>query len=96
MPGWWQEFVVGWILMFTVPKLVIVPIFAGMWRAMKKTDEQDVIDAIWLAEYEAQRDGDGGGGGGNDTVPAYRRRRPTRPRNPGGRRPGARKTRSTP
>jgi hypothetical protein len=89
MPGWWREFVVGWVLIFLVPKLIIVPVFAGMWRAMKNTDEQDRLDAIWLAEYEAQR----GNGGGGDAVPAYRRRRPPRPRNPGGRGAAGRKTR---
>ncbi len=96
MPSWWEELVVGWILMFTVPKLVIVPIFHEMWKAMKKTDEQDEIDAVWLAEYEAQRKG--GGGGGNDPVPAFHRRRPPRPRTPdGGRRTGAaRKTPTAP
>lgn len=93
MPGRWQEFVVGWILMFVVPKLVIVPIFGGMWRAMRNTDEQDRIDEVWLAEYEAQRGS--GGGGGNDPVPAYRRRRPPRPRKPGGgRRATERKSRT--
>jgi hypothetical protein len=93
--GWWRELLVGWVLIFILPKLVIVPIFGGMWRAMKKTDEQDRIDAIWLAEYEAQRGN--GGGGGNDPVPAYRKRRPPRsPRNSGDRRPGGRKTRATP
>ena len=95
MPSWWEELVVGWILMFVVPKLVIVPIFGGMWKAMKKTDEQDAIDAVWLAEYEAQRRG---GGGGNDPVPSFRRRRPQRPRTPGGgrRAGGARKTPTVP
>jgi hypothetical protein len=90
----WEELVIGWILMFVVPKLVIVPIFGGMWRAMKKTDEQDAIDAVWLAEYKAQRGK--GGGGGNDPVPAFRKRRSPRPRNPvgGGRRATERKSRT--
>ena len=92
MPGWWREFVFGWILIFALPKLVIVPIFGGMWRAMKKTDEQDLIDAVWLAEYEAQRRN----GGGGDPVVAYRKPRPPRPRNPGVRRAAARKTRTRP
>ena len=82
-------------LMFVVPKLVFMPVFGGMWRAMKETDEQDAIDEVWLAEYEAQRKG---GGGGNDPVPSFRRRRPPRPRTPGGgrRAGGARKTRPCP
>ena len=95
MPSWWEELVVGWILMFILPKAVFLPVFRGMWRAMKKTDEQDVIDAIWLAEYDAQRKG----GGGNDPVPAFHRRRPPRPRTPGGggrRAGGARKTPTAP
>ena len=71
---------------------VFLPVFKAMWNAMKATDEQDRLDAIFMAEYEA---GNGNGGGGNDPVPAYRRRRPPRPpRNPGGRRAAARKTRT--
>ena len=78
--------------MFILPKAVFIPVFKAMWHAMKATDEQDRLDEIWLAEYEAGR---GNGGGGNDPVPAYRRRRPPRPpRNPGGRRTAARKTRT--
>ena len=70
--------------MFVVPKLVIVPVFGGMWRAMRNTDEQDRLDEIWLAEYEAQRRG----GGGGDPVPRLPAAAPPRPRNPGGRRAG--------
>jgi hypothetical protein len=92
MPGWWEEVVVGWLCFFVLPKAVFVPVFRAMWRAMKATDEQDRLDDIWLAEYEAEH---GNGGGGNDPVPAYRRRKPPRPpRNHGGRRAAARKTRS--
>jgi hypothetical protein len=89
MPGWWRELLIGWVFMFVVPKLIIVPVFGGMWRAMKNTDAQDRLDEVWLAEYEAQHRG----GGGGDPVPAYRRPRPPRPRNPGGRRAAGRKTR---
>ena len=74
---------------------MIVPIFGGMWRAMKKTDEQDAIDAVWLAEYEAQRKG----GAAGTTGAAFYRRRPPRPRTPGGggrRAGGARKTPTVP
>lgn len=49
----------GWILLFILPKGVFIPIFHAMYRAMAKTDEQDAIDAIWLAEYQRQH-GDGG------------------------------------
>ena len=92
MPGWWEEVVVGWLFMFILPKAVFLPVFKAMWNAMKATDEQDRLDAIFMAEYEA---GHGNGGGGNNPVPAYRRRRPPRPpRNPGGRRAAARKTRT--
>jgi hypothetical protein len=88
----WEEILVGWLFMFILPKAVFVPVFHAMWRAMKATDEQDRLDEIWLAEYQAGH----GNGGGNDPVPAYRRRQPPRPpRTPGGRRGGAaRKTRS--
>lgn len=90
MPGWWEEVVVGWLFFFILPKAVFIPVFRAMWRAMKATDEQDRLDEIWLAEYEAGH----GNGGNGDPVIAYRRPRAPRPRNPGGRRAAARKTRT--
>ncbi len=70
MPWWLHHLLIGWIGM----KIVLVPAFIAMRRALRATDEQDRLDAIWLAEYEAGR------GGGGDPI-AVRRHRP-RPRSP--------------
>jgi hypothetical protein len=70
MPSWLYHVLLGWIGM----KIVLVPAFIAMRRALRATDEQDRLDAIWLAEYEARR------GEGGDLI-AARRHRP-RPRSP--------------
>jgi hypothetical protein len=67
----WQEILFGWILGFVLPKSIIFPIFRGMYRSMRRTEELDAQDRRWLAE---QSRGDGG-----QAVPTRfrpRRRRP--------------------
>jgi hypothetical protein len=69
-----------WVLLFATPKLIFVPMFRAMFRAMADTDRQDELDEIWLAAYERRQRGD-------DGFVRHRRRRrpkPTRPRRPGG------------
>jgi len=88
MGGWWREIIIGWIMFFILPKGVFLPIFGGMWRAMKNTDEQDRIDAIYLAERA--RSGDDGG----EPVPARYRRKPVKPRDSGPRRETTKKLRA--
>jgi len=75
-----EHLLIGWLLLFAMPKLVFIPMFRAMYRAMAATDRQDEIDAQWLAAYERRQRGD-------DGFVRYRRRRrpkPTRPRRPGG------------
>ncbi len=78
----WQEILYGWILLTVVPKLLVIPVWRWMYGAMKATDEQDAIDAAWLASLESG--GAGSGGSGDRT---RRPRRPRRDRDPS-RRPG--------
>ncbi len=86
----WQLWVVEWVLVFTVPKLFIVPAVKWMLDALRATERQDEIDRAWLEEEAERRRGrDGGWGGGRRTrVPddgrPNRPRRPHRPRRPGG------------
>jgi hypothetical protein len=58
------------------PKLVIVPIYRGMYRAMRATEALNRADDEWL-ERERRR-------GGGDPARVRRRRGPNRPRRPGG------------
>jgi hypothetical protein len=75
-----EKALVAWGLVFTVPKLLLLPTLRVLLRAMADTARQDEIDADWLSAQEPR--GDGGGG----QVWRWRRRppHPTRPR------PGAR------
>jgi hypothetical protein len=76
-----EKILVGWFLLFALPKLIFVPMFRAMYNAMASTDRQDEIDAEWLAAYERRHHG------GDDGFVRHRRRRrpkPTRPRKPGG------------
>jgi len=66
------------LLVFTVPKLLFLPIIRAMWQAMKASEQQDALDDAWLAA----REGSGGDGGTPAAVP-WNRRRPG-PRRPGG------------
>jgi hypothetical protein len=63
------EIVVGWIVIFTLPKLALIPVFRALWRAMKASERQDELDAAWLADQR----GDGG------PPLRFRPRRPRRP-----------------
>ncbi len=87
--GWFAT----WVLIFTVPKLLIIPLVKWMWDAMRASERQDVEDALWLAQLEAvgsgaTGDGDGGALVGPSRVP--RPSRPWRPRGPGSRGPARR------
>ncbi len=72
-----------WVLIFTVPKLLVIPLVKWMWDAMKASDRQDEADALWLAERERARGDDGGGSHVHRPV-RPRPERPWRPRRPGG------------
>ena len=61
----WEEILWVWIVMTILPKLVIVPIWHFMWKALHDTKRQDEIDAAWLAGL-----GNGGGGGGTTGGPS--------------------------
>jgi hypothetical protein len=74
----WEEILYIWILLTIMPKLVIIPIFRWLLRAIQDTKHQDEIDAIWLASLES---------GGSDDDRGTRRRR-SRPRGPRGPRAG--------
>lgn len=63
----WQEILFVWIGATIAPKLVIIPVWHGMWKALGDTKRQDEIDAAWLASLE------GGNGGGTDRHPRERR-----------------------
>ncbi len=63
----WQEILFVWIGATIAPKLVIIPVWHGMWKALGDTKRQDEIDAAWLAGLES------GGGGGTDRHPRERR-----------------------
>jgi hypothetical protein len=86
----WQEIVFGWLIVFMGPKLLVIPVWRGMWKAMKETERLDEADRVWL---EAQRHGNGGE---FEPVPArFRPRTPRRPRGPDqARRAAPRSTRS--
>jgi hypothetical protein len=75
------EFTVTWILLFTVPKLFVIPIVKWMIVAVRDTSRQDALDAEWLEEYEAARRGADEGRGG---PPVPRRFVPSGPRPTGG------------
>lgn len=66
----WEEILYVWILLTILPKLVIIPIFRWLMRAIEDTKRQDAIDAQWLASLE--------GGGSDDDRGQRRRRRPPR------------------
>ena len=75
-----EKILLFWVLLFLTPKLVFVPVFRAMYRAMAATDRQDELDREWLDAYERRQRGD-------DDLRRRRRRprgpRPTRPRRPG-------------
>jgi hypothetical protein len=64
----WQEILFVWIGMTIAPKLVIIPVWHLMWRALGDTKRQDEIDAEWLASLNG-----GNGGTGVDRHPRERR-----------------------
>ena len=71
----WEEIFWIWIVLTILPKLVIIPIFRWLLRAIEDTKRQDEIDALWLASLAD--------GGRDDDRGARRRRRPPRvPRGP--------------
>ena len=41
-----------WVLLFATPKLIFIPMFRAMYRAMAYTDAQEELDKEWLAAYE--------------------------------------------
>ena len=41
-----------WVLLFATPKLIFIPMFRAMYRAMADTDAQEELDKEWLAAYE--------------------------------------------
>jgi hypothetical protein len=51
----WEAFIIGWVLLFFAPKFAVIPVFRWMWRAMKDSEARDVVDAAWLATWEASR-----------------------------------------
>jgi hypothetical protein len=76
----WEKILFFWVLLFLTPKLVFVPMFRAMYRAMAYTDRQDELDKEWLDAYDRRH-------GGDDGLVRRRRRRgpgPNRPRRPGG------------
>ena len=73
--SWWAELFVGWVVFFLLPKSIIIPIFRGMYRSMRATEELDRRDAAWLAEQQGE---------GGAPVLAWKRRRPRHPFRPGG------------
>jgi hypothetical protein len=80
----WEKILVFWVLAGVLPKVIFLPMFRAMYRAMAATDEQDEIDREWLADYERRQRRDDG------LVRRRRHRRrpgPTRPRGPGSGRP---------
>lgn len=77
-----------WVLLFATPKLIFIPMFRAMYKAMAYTDAQEAADREWLAAYERRR------GRGDDGLVRRRRRRPPpfspkRPQGPGPSRHGA-------
>ena len=78
MEGWLLWVVFGWAFAFG-PKLIILPIYRGMYRAMRATEALNRADDEWLAELERERRR-----GGGDPARVRRRRGPNRPRRPGG------------
>ena len=79
----WQEILFVWIGMTIAPKLIIIPVWHIMWKALGDTKRQDEIDAAWLESLEGDS-----GPGGTDRHPRERRpwtRGPKRgPRSGGG------------
>jgi len=73
----WRDLLIGWVCFFLLPKAIVWPIFRGMWRSMKATEQLDERDRIWLEEQAARGEDDG------DTVRPYPRRRGPRPGGPG-------------
>ena len=64
----WQEILFVWIGMTIAPKLIIIPVWHIMWKALGDTKRQDEIDAVWLESLEG-----GSGPGGTDRHPRERR-----------------------
>jgi len=83
---WSQEFLIGWVGLFVLPKLAVLPFFRWLRQAERDTARQDAIDAVYLA---ALAPGDAGGGsddagddeGGLRVTTRFGRRRP-RPQPP--------------
>lgn len=65
----WEEILWGWVILTILPKLLVVPVWHWMVKALRDTERQDAIDAAWLASLG----GAGGGGGGVDRHPRSRR-----------------------
>lgn len=87
----WEYWLIEWVMVFTVPKLAIIPTVKWLLDAIRATERQDEIDREWLAELDEQQrrreSGSGGswGGGRRRHVRDDRRpRAPRRPRRPGG------------
>lgn len=78
MERWVIWVALGWAFAFG-PKLIIVPIYRGMYRAMRATEALNAADDEWLAELERDRRR-----GGGEAARVRRRRGPNRPRRPGG------------
>jgi hypothetical protein len=72
----WQEIIFGWVVVFTGPKLIVIPVWRWMWKSMKETERLDALDRAWLAEH--------GYGNGDGLDPATVRWQPARPRRSGG------------
>jgi hypothetical protein len=76
--GWlWRDLLIGWVLLFLLPKMLVIPVFLGMWRSMRATEELDELDRAWLEVPQPDPDGDGG------SVHPWSLRRPPRPRRGG-------------
>jgi hypothetical protein len=54
----WEEILVGWIGMFLLPKLVVVPVWRAMWRSMRATERLDELDRAWLSSRSLVSDDD--------------------------------------
>jgi hypothetical protein len=48
----WMHILIGWVLLFILPKLAVVPVYRWLWRAMKESDALDARDAAWLRGEE--------------------------------------------
>jgi hypothetical protein len=67
-----EQAIFAWVVVFTLPKLLIVPTIHALRRALADTARQDEIDRLWLAKHQPGSDGGGEGW-------RHRRRRPPHP-----------------